>query len=767
MADPPLVAFGLKRESIVNQHRPLRHPDRVIRRRLWLLRGMIRAHVGLLGVATLLVCVALAFWISLGIDWLLEPSLTMRRLLVGGFLIAGGFCLYAALLRRLFAPLGNRRLARLLEARFPELGGAMLTAVETQDRVTWPASPRRAMAGHAAQDAARRVRKLWFSRLFQFQTLARMTVAALALVSSVAAFQLFAEESFGIWYARAVRLQDLDWPRRTRLLAEGFEEGRVKVARGDDFTLTILADTRKIVPEVVRVRYETDEGLSVRDNMTQQGVAVPGIDAFQRFTYRFNGVLSSVTLDAWGGDDQLRGLTIEVVESPTIAGLEVDCVYPDYLERPVETGIRASSALRFPQGSRLTFHAVTNKPLLAVEARLPAAGSDTTDRRETLTGEDIDGAAFTYALAELTTDRFLEFVLTDVDKITSRQPLRLHLTAIPDQPPKVSFRLQGIGRAVTPQARIPLAGKIEDDYGVAQAWTEYRIDGGAAEKMDVPLTQGTTEQTAVFDTRDLSLQPGQKLSLAVVAADRRALGDGPQTGRSAQYQFDIVTPGELRELLERRELILRQQLEGILERLAETRESLLRFEVAGPPSDSTTSSDGPAAVPSESPSDTPVDEEAQRAIKQLNGLRVRRAIQETERNASETGEVLDGIRGILAELENNRVDAADLRDRLTTGVATPLQVSVEGLFGRAQEALKPLSPAPGQIRPDALARDQAVRRLDAVALELRKALDAMIELESFTEILDLLREIIQEQETLREKTEERRRQKVTELLEGL
>ena len=54
--------------------------------------------------------------------------------------------------------------------------------------------------------------------------------------------------------------------------------------------------------------------------------------------------------------------------------------------------------------------------------------------------------------------------------------MRLVLVPLPDQPPQMAVQLDGIGTAVTPQARIPAVGRITDDYGLGRVWFEYAVD---------------------------------------------------------------------------------------------------------------------------------------------------------------------------------------------------------------------------------------------------------------------------------------------------
>ena len=50
------------------------------------------------------------------------------------------------------------------------------------------------------------------------------------------------------------------------------------------------------------------------------------------------------------------------------------------------------------------------------------------------------------------------------------------LVPTPDQPPQMAVQLDGIGTAITPQARVAVAGRIADDYGIGRVWFERAID---------------------------------------------------------------------------------------------------------------------------------------------------------------------------------------------------------------------------------------------------------------------------------------------------
>src|SRR5690606_28802177 len=120
---------------------------------------------------------------------------------------------------------------------------------------------------------------------------------------------------------------------------------------------------------------------------------------------------------------------------------------------------------------------------------------------------------------------------------------------------------------------------------------------------------------------------------------------------------------------------------------------------------------------------------------------------------------------IHEELVNNRVDTEELKSRLKNEIAEPLKQIVDKTFGELVKRLvllqEQLDGQPGGT--DALAA--AVRQSDLLLVEMQQVVAKMLELETFNEVVAMLRSIVDSQETLHEETQERRKQKVRQLLE--
>ena len=342
--------------------------------------------------------------------------------------------------------------------------------------------------------------------------------------------------------------------------------------------------------------------------------------------------------------------------------------------------IPVAGLMQLPRGTQITILAEANKPLVSVQVDDVADDGDvapTTHRLELAEEHGAPQTSFQFSVPRLDADKTLLFTLRDSDGIRSREAVRLALGAVADEPPQVNVQLKGIGTAITPQARLPAAGEISDDYGVARVWFDFHVDETPAREQPFAVAANGQEQLAVADALEvgpLELQPKQKLHWAVQAADACALEGGPNVGSSQRYVLDVVTPEQLRAMLEARELTLRRRFETIVEELTDTRNMLAGIEMR------------PAAA-----TGAPREEAGGRAGRKRAGrrrrrghepaasstasraLQVERVLQNSQRSSHETLQVAVAFDEIREEMINNRVDTEELKTRLKDGVADPLQ----------------------------------------------------------------------------------------------
>jgi len=335
-----------------------------------------------------------------------------------------------------------------------------------------------------------------------------------------------------------------------------------------------------------------------------------------------------------------------------------------------------------------------------------------------------------------------------------------------DQRPQFAVQLKGIGSAITPQASIPVAGRVTDDYGIAEVWFEYEVEKESPARRSIVSPAGKpTEVTELaldhaLDVRELGLKPGRKFQVCVQARDRCDLGPQPNVGTSDRWLLDVVTPDQLRTMLQARELVLRQRFEVVLQEMVETRDSLARIEYGTGPARASTP--GKGAEPGDKP------EEVDRSPERLHSeraLRVQGAMQTSRKNAQETVGVAQAFDDIRTELINNRIDTEELKIRLQSRIADPVRVIGLEMFPELDRSLDRLEAALDDSHAGIESRTRAVAQVDKIVFAMRQVLSSMIELEDFNEAVELLRSIIQSQERVDNLTKQRQKQKLRDLLE--
>lgn len=761
------------------------------------LRTKIRLYVGIEGLAVVVATLGLLFWGGLLFDWLLEPSVGWRVAIWSVAAIGLVVIAQRWLWQRLTVPLSDQSLALLLERHDPGVADHLATAVTLAETpIPVGASEHNSAADElasrtnaAAIDATRNldIRSL----LDPTSCLRAVTVAAL-LASSIALFSYQANETFGFWLRR-VALAEEAWPRQVRLEVVGFPTGddgqRVAtMARHDDFELAVHADLTDgfIAPDRVQIRFELPDGRWGRDYLTRVGLTrVDETNASgqeqQVFRYEFKNVRENITFDIVGGDARVRGLQLRVVSRPEIVQINLECEYPEYLNQSPQS-LPYTRGMRIPLGTRLQIKAQTNKPIATLDVQGETSGLSIEESfgPESYSPKVTNDVRFRYG--ELLADESLSIQFTDQHGIAGLEPYRMPLSVIPDELPQLAVKLRGIGAAVTPDATIPFQGEITDDYGLAEAWFEVSIDTVLIDTTSIDTAEphrhefqdspaGRTELTMAesLDLRQpfsseegqpITLKPGHRLAILVAASDECTLGDGSREGRSQQFLLDVVTPTELLVEIERRELAFRQHFEAIVNKVTDTRNLLARIEFPQkrPPGETDD-------VPKD---DMPKNDDTRAAA--LRRLRVAGARQNMLQAADEVLGIAEGFENLHDQLVNNRIDDNELMSRLQERIARPLlaisqsqmpplisQLKLTQLKLTQQQLFEPVEAAKSL--------KTAMIQTDAIIVDMQEVLERMLELETYNEVVALLRGIISDQKGLSDRTKQRRKQSVQSLFE--
>jgi hypothetical protein len=728
-----------------------------LRAMLATLRRQTRGWVWLESLAWLVLAAVGFFWGSLALDWCVEPPRWARAVLLAVAAAGLAILLYRKLFGRLSTDLADASLAVVVERSHPSFRDSLSTAIELADQPATDVNP--SLLARTAAEAAAHMGQVRPERIFRRRQLAMLAFAAVVAGATVVGLAFSNPAVAGLWVRRLPLLGNESWPRQVRLAIEGFPSGVRKVARGSDVDVIVQAQSADRLPEVVDLRWRVAEdgapvGRLPRGLRLGGSGGMPGTWRIDRMGTRggettdgqaFGHVLKAVNdgldLEVRGGDARLRGLRLEVLDPPALEKLLIISTPPAYLGG----GGRESPPARvvqIPRGSAVEIACTATKPLTAATMVAVAGGGSTAETvLATLPATDTAGAASVASaagrtivgrIASLDADRTVIVRFTDTDGLVNREPVTFMLSALPDEPPQVSMRLRGISTAVTPRARLPLVGIISDDHGLGAASVRLKVAGGAEASLPIARVRegdATVELPAeaaeVVPLEPLGLAAGRKLELAVTATDTCTLGGEPNTGTSDTWSLDVVTPEALVAMLEAREIILRRRYESCVADLTQAR-------------------DGFATPVRDAEGDDVGD----------RGDDTARLGDATARAAGETAELAEAFRGIRLEFDNNQLITPELEARLITQIADPLS-------SLAKQDL----PALAAACRAGTGRQELVRRADEVLARMRAVLDKMMELESFNEVVELLRGMIRTQEQIRAETLEQQKRRAREALE--
>ncbi len=287
--------------------------------------------------------------------------------------------------------------------------------------------------------------------------------------------------------------------------------------------------------------------------------------------------------------------------------------------------------------------------------------------------------------------------LEDTDGITSVEPIRIVINGIVDQPPVIQTELRGIGSSITRKATIPVTGTITDDYGIAKAEFQFRVDkekewrispfrrppvGTPKEHI---LRREESDNTERFEVLPLELKIGQRLTLSVFAQDGDNL-NGPHATRGEEYVFQIVSDEELLSLLYVKEVNLRERFEKIISELEAVKKDLIdhRGRAERPrlgPREATTRKRSP--MPRAAAAIWKATPRVWATCRQRFAVCAVRSLHQVRKNSVETASVEESFRGLLDELVNNAVHTQQMADRIGVQiVAAPAFGEREGLSRR-------------------------------------------------------------------------------------
>lgn len=752
-----------------------------------------------------------------------ETPRWLRAGLLAAMFLGSFWILLRWALPRWLTPVRDRSLALLIERSHPDLNNELVTAVELSAldhaEVSNPAV-HEAMLDRVRHSVASRIEQVVPTQLFNWQPIwGTATVVAFGiLVTAITAIAM--PQWMGLWAERLFTLSDRPWPRAAELRADGVQvqfptftsqlsaqrvmlpfndDGIVHVPAGATALLQVSANARaKKVPEVCTLYYRSADGTRGRANLRRVGAPRDGWQHFTLDGSPLDGISEDIELDVVGLDARLRNYRLEVVEPAVVSDLQLVCSYPSYLldslsSRPAQETLNYRAGMRIPEGTQLTLLGRSNSELSQVEyvvrqSSTASSSSDTAAPEPTIQSTIPQGNEFRIELGELRKSQVVELRLIDAFGLPSDQILRYALSLREDTPPEVESTLAGIGTAITPNALLPIRGSVSDDNGVARVVVELALNDSAP--LAIPLTPDPDGQLesdvdlAKLTAEDLAIEPESTLGLVVTARDHFDLDGQEHVGRGQPQQLAVVTADQLLVILDRQELELRQRLEIIIVELQQVNSAL---ELLGssllPAADAAGTSLRPTRSVAEHWSPTPAarveqslalartlqdpaqedSAEARAQRRRMAALRAQQSQLQSDKSEQELVGVAKRVDNLRLQLLNNRIDSYDRQNRLQSKVHEPLLELLGGDYRTLSRSLSELQTA--------TMSDQGFEQTQASLAALAKVIDAleaiksnMLDIESFNEIVDLVRSLLEDQDSLLNEAEKQQKARILDLL---
>jgi hypothetical protein len=707
----------------------------------------VRHWLAIDAASRLTVVVVSALIVLGGIDYLIrfdDPGLRLiNSLLAAGLTVWAG---YRYLWRGLSVPVGDLRLAQAVQRQIPQLGDRLATAIEflrqpADDPTAGSPALRQAVIDAATEQTA--------TADFAVALDARPARQAALLAGGVAllAGLLVAVDPLACRIAvlrLAQPLGSIAWPQRHHL---ELRRRVTQVARGQAFEVEAFDADGVPLPADLRIHYRVGrpDGTTA---MESERLRRQGRSAFARrenvthpFAYRLEG-----------GDDHAQPwIEVTVVEPPALQSLVVRLVPPDYTGWPA---YESSKQLRALAGTQAEFRARTTKPLAS--AGLVFDGRTLPGQLLAADQFRVPGDAGPPLVLQRSGTYGLSF--TDRQGISESDGERFEIRVVPDSPPSTTIEQPAGDLYVTPRAVVPLRLTAKDDLAVAAIALVFQPADSPAEKLsratvyrgpDRPPAQPAFSPASTLPPLDYrwDLGPLGVAPKTVIAYHLEARDYAGGVGRSTARRLAVVTAEELLQRLAERQTLLATELGRVAATQRDSRSQVGAIEAR-------------------------LGETVRLEQLDVDHLQAAAMGQRQAEHAltSRTDGIAMHALAILADVENNRLDAVGIQRRMQTLLGEIERLHREHLPAIDQELTAAIKAAqirlgqPAEQPPvDAglkAALNRSIEHQDQVLRALEQMLNALAQWQSYRRFQRDWADVLRDQEELNRVTTDLGRQTI-------
>jgi hypothetical protein len=710
-----------------------------VRRRL---RGQLLVEGIAWGVGTTVLLAAL----SLALDRLLRPELTVRVALLALAALALAFVAVRRLRLPVFLRPDDLDLSELLERRRKGLGHRLTSVLQLPHLLEQDPSASPAMIHAAVHENFTALERVDLQETFSASRRRNVWIVLGGLIVLAFAFCIADPALAGLWARRWFGGANVRWPQRTYLTVVGLGDAdRLQVPRGETVLFQVDA-----APEFTAVdgRWRlTGRGeplyidgpdrptSALPDNVSLKLQMADGTQRLGTFTHyaagQFRYELPPLTgpaeISVTGGDDWFGPVKIEPIDRPAVESLVVMARAPGRSEPETYRADDAEKQLLFLPTTRLELEFSSTQALTS--ARVVVSG---TDGEPALERRDERRYRMSWEMKEPVT---FEIQLVSQSGLASK-PHFLTIGILNDRPPRLTLRSSGVGRRVTPTARIPLHLRAIDDFGVAELSLDLEetriVDSKPVTAAHHLLEEKFTaeagsklppdvEREPIAALAEYALIPGATVRIRGKATDACVLGT--QSAESRWLSFQVVSAEELfYEILTRQ----REQRARFAKALETAKGQLEALAKVSAPAD---------AAP---------------------------LVRTHQASTRQVWQVAGALNGTLQEMTLNDLGSATARELLATSIIKPLRDLHETPLAEVRTKLEALA---GGDAIDDERREAAIAAQTTANREMQRILDQMSQWESFVDVVNQLRHVITAQDNIRATTEETQKKQIKDVFD--
>jgi len=720
---------------------------REVQNRLARVRRRLRAQLLVEGIAWGVGTAVFLTALSLALDRLVRPELTVRLML----LALGGAAFVGVAIYRLRGPvtleLDDLDLAELLERRQRGIGQRLTTVLQLPHLLEQDPSASPAMIRAAVEENFAALQKIDLQSTFNAGRRRNVWLLLAGLVVLVVAFCVVDPATAGLWARRWFGAANVRWPQKTYLAVTGLgDANRLQVPRGESVLFQVDANPEftpaagawrlsgrgeplvvegsvpptSALPDKVSIRLVMSDGTHRLGAFTHYAAG--------QFRYELPPLAEPAEITVTGGDDWFGPLRIEPIDRPAIESLTFVARSPGRSEAETFRADDAEKQLLFLPTTELELQLVGTQALAS--AKVVVSGTESAPE---LSREDDRRYRMSWQMKEPVT---FEFQLISQNGGLNSKPHFLTIGLLNDRAPRLTLRSSGVGRRVTPVARIPLHLRVIDDFGVAELSLDLEetriIDSKPTSATHHPLEEKfaadadekrspDVEREPTVALAEYALIPGATVRVRGKAADACVLGT--QTAESRWLSFQVVSAEELFYEILTRQREQRARFAKALE-TARGQHDALRLLTAA-------NEAGPL-------------------------VRVHQAL------TRQVWQVAGQLNGTLQEMTLNELGSPTARELLEKSIIKPLRDLHEGPLAELRGKLEALTTGP---TIDDERRELALAAQAQANDEMKRILDQMAQWESFVDVVNQLRHVITAQDQIRQSTEQTQKQQIKDVFD--